>query len=368
MGTRVDTLESASRGLSECLKYANVIYVPHFNIIGGIETYCYEIAKKYSARDITFVYSDDRSDRKQLNRIRKLCRVIKMPYGTKSKIKCKRLFVMYRCNFDFFEADEIYQITHADYEAQHLKPNLDERIVEHYAVSESVAKAYERISGLKPKVCYNPLTISKPRKILKLISATRLTKEKGKDRMIKLAEELVKKNIPFEWRIFTNDSLPINIPGVIYMQPRLDIIDFIADADYLVQLSDTEAWSYSVLESLSVGTPVIITPIPCFEEMGVKNKVQGYILPFDMSNIPVEEIYKEIPKFKFEAPKDIYDELLIDEPTTYKPSEVIKVKAKRLYYDIELEKYVNKSEILTITKERAEELINNERGALIEYI
>jgi glycosyltransferase involved in cell wall biosynthesis len=48
------------------------------------------------------------------------------------------------------------------------------------------------------------------------------------------------------------------------MTPRLDIRDYIADADYLVQLSDTEAWSYSVLESLSLGTPVITTPIPCF--------------------------------------------------------------------------------------------------------
>ena len=30
------------------------------------------------------------------------------------------------------------------------------------------------------------------------------------------------------------------------MNPRLDIRDFIAGSDYLVQLSDTEAWSYSV--------------------------------------------------------------------------------------------------------------------------
>ena len=59
------------------MKYANVFYVPHFNIIGGIETYCYELAKKYNDKDITFVYSDETSDRKQLNRIRKYCRVIK---------------------------------------------------------------------------------------------------------------------------------------------------------------------------------------------------------------------------------------------------------------------------------------------------
>ena len=51
------------------MKYTNIFYVPHFNIIGGIETYCYELAKKYKDKDITFVYSDETSDRKQLNRI-----------------------------------------------------------------------------------------------------------------------------------------------------------------------------------------------------------------------------------------------------------------------------------------------------------
>ena len=34
------------------MKYANVFYVPHFNIIGGIETYIYELVKKYGKYDI----------------------------------------------------------------------------------------------------------------------------------------------------------------------------------------------------------------------------------------------------------------------------------------------------------------------------
>ena len=255
---------------------------------------------------------------------------------------------MYRCKLDLFEADEIYQIIHADYEAQHLTPNLDERINKHYAVSKSVAEAYERISNVKVGVCYNPLSVNKPQKILKLISATRLTKEKGKDRMIKLAELLNQNNIPFEWRIFTNDSLPITNKNVIYMQPRLDILNYIADADYLVQLSDTEAWSYSVLESLSVGTPVIVTPIPCFVEMGIKNGENGYILPFNMNDIDVKKIYEKIPKFTFKAPADIYDKLLIDSKSTYKPDKQIKAKVIRNYYDIELQQHLKINDIIEI--------------------
>lgn len=350
------------------MKYANVFYVPHFNIIGGIETYCYELAKKYHNKDITFVYSDETSDKKQLNRIRKYCRVIKQPYGSMQKIQCKRLFIMYRCKIELFEADEVIQIIHADYEAQKLKPNLDERIKEHYAVSKAVAESYEKISGVKVGVAYNPLTIEKPKKILKLISATRLTKEKGKDRMIKLANALDKAGIPYEWRIFTNDSLPIPNENVIYMKPRLDIRNYIADADYLVQLSDTEAFSYSILESLCLGTPVIITPIPSSIEMGVKNGINGYILDFSMKDIPINDIYTNIPKFTFKSPKDIYDKLLIDSETIYNPNEKVKVRSIKKYYDIELEKYIEKDTTFEVRQERAEELMKHPKGALVEYV
>jgi len=349
------------------MKYSNVFYVPHFNIIGGIETYIYELVKKYKDIDITVVYSDPTSDVKQLNRIRKYARVIKIG---KEPIKCQRLFVMYKSNLDLFEADYIIQITHADYKAQNLTPNKDTRINEHYGVSKSVAETYKEISGLETKVCYNPLTIDKPKKVLKLISATRLTKEKGKDRMIILANELTKRKIPFLWLVFTNDRNAIDNPNVIYMQPRLDIRDFIANSDYLVQLSDTEAWCYSVLESLCLGTPVITTPIPSFNEMGVDNGKNGYILPFNMKELPIEDIYNNIPSFTFKAPKDIYDKLLINTPTTYNPNELYQCRALKSYYDVLFGMNITKGNLLPekITKERAEELINNPKGALIEYV
>jgi glycosyltransferase involved in cell wall biosynthesis len=347
------------------MKYANVFYVPHFNIIGGIETYIYELVKKYKQYDITVVYSDPTSDTKQLSRIRKYARVIKVG---NEKIKCERLFVMYRCKLDLFEADHIIQITHADYKAQGLKPNLDERINEHYGVSKSVAKTYEELSGLKTKVCYNPLTIDKPKKVLKLISATRLTKEKGGHRMIQLMDALNKENIPYIWLIFSHQKLGVFNPNVIYMQPRLDIRDYIAEADYLVQLSDTEAWSYSVLESLELGTPVITTPIPCFEEMGVKNGINGYILPFDMEKIPLKEIYRHIPEFTFKAPKDIYDKLLVKKSRTYDPNKLVQCRARISYTDNMFKKRIKKGELLPepITIARAEELMSNPKGVLVE--
>lgn len=351
------------------MKHTNVFYVPHFNVIGGIETYIYELVKKYKDEDITIVYSDSESDKKQLARIRQYARVIKQPYNAKDKIKCKRLFTMYKCKLDLFEAEDIIQIVHADYKAQNLKPNLDERIDKVYGVSKAVAKTYQEISGIKTDVCYNPIFVEKPKKVLKLISATRLTKEKGLERMKKLAQELDKAKIPYLWLIFTNRTDTINNPNVIYMNPRLDIRDYIADADYLVQLSDTEAWCYSVLEALCLNTPVIVTPVPSFKEMGVKSTINGYILPFDMKDIPVEDIYNKIPKVKFEVPKDIYDKLLIKGKKTYNGEKQVYVKALKSFYDsVEEEHKTKQSDPWKASISRAEELINHPRGELVEII
>lgn len=352
------------------MTYTNVFYVPHFNIIGGIETYIYELVKKYKDEDITIVYSDDTSDKKQLARIRQYARVIRQPYNAKEKIKCKRLFIMYRCKLDLFEAKDIIQITHADYKVQNLKPNLDKNIKRHYGVSKSVAKAYEEISGIKTEVCYNPISIEKPKKILKLISATRLTKEKGLERMKKLAYELDKEGIPYIWLIFTNKTDAINNPNVIYMKPRLDIRDYIKEADYLVQLSDTEAWCYSVLEALCLNTPVIVTPIPSFKEMGVKTGINGYMLPFDMKDIPIEDIYTKVPKnFEFIAPKDIYDKLLLKGKKTYNGEKQVYIRALKSFYDsVEEQHKTKQSDPWKVPISRAEELINHPKGALVEII
>lgn len=340
--------------------YTNLFYISHFNVIGGIETYIYELAKKYHKYDITVMYSS--GDSKQIARLRKYVKVIKIP---KDKVKCKRLFIMYKCDLDKFEADYIIQITHADYEAQNLKPNLDQRINEHYAVSKSVAKTYTKISGLETKVCYNPITIDKPKKILKLISATRLTKEKGKDRMTKLANILTNANIPFIWLVFTNDLNAIDNPNVIYMKPRLNIRDYIKEADYLVQLSDTEAWCYSVLESLCLGTPAITTPVECFKEMGIENGKTGYYIDFNVKDVPIDDIYNNIPKFEFKAPKDIYDKLLLKEPSKYNPKEMVKVRVLRKYQDLVLGEYLEKDKELDMYIYRAYEL---EEKKLIEIL
>ena len=101
--------------------------------------------------------------------------------------------------------------------------------------------------------------------------------------------------------------------------------------------------------------------------MGVKSGVNGYILPFDMKDIPIEDIYNKIPKFEFKAPKDIYDKLLVKKKSTYNPNELFQCRALKTYTDVMFGKKIIKGHLLPekITRERAEELINNPNGVLI---
>lgn len=330
----------------------NVLLCNSIGKIGGIETFFCELAKKYHKLDIAIVYTS--ADTNQLRRLSKYVRCIRLT----KKIKCKKCFMMYNVGIDKIEADEYIQLIHANYKVQNMLPNTDKRISKYYGVSKWVAKDYEELLVQKGiikevEVCYNPITIEKPKRILRLISATRLTKEKGKDRMIFLANELTKHNIPFIWLVFTNDFEKIDNPNVIYMNPRLDIRDYIADSDYLVQLSDTEGYPYSILESLCLSTPVIVTPIPSVIEMGV-NEENSYILPFNMKEIPIDDIYNKIPRFTFIPKKDKWDELLIHEESTYNPEDIVYCISQRMFQYEDMWVMINQQ--LLLTKEEAKEL------------
>jgi hypothetical protein len=330
------------------VEYTNVILCNGIGEIGGIETFFYELGRKYGKYDITIVYNY--ANNEQLKRLRQYVRCVRLT----KKIKCKKCFLMYNVSIDMVEAEEYIQLIHANYKVQNLTVNTDKRISKYYGVSNWVAKDYEELlqkEGItkKVEVCYNPITIDKPKKVLKLISTTRLTREKGKERMIILANMLTKAKIPFIWLIFTNDYDAIDNPNVIYMKPRLDIRNYIAEADYLVQLSDTEACPYSLIEANSLGVPCIHTPIPSLIEIGI----QGYQVPFDMSNIDINKIL-DIPKVDYKPPKDIWNELLDHKPSTYDPNDTVEVIALKTFEDNGM--WVMANQVMVVNREEAKRL------------
>lgn len=348
---------------------SNVYWVGNLNVIGGVETAIYELAKMFQDYDFVVYYNSIPSS--QLKRLKQYVKCIKYKGEL---IKCKKFF----CNYDIsiidnVEAKEYIEIVHCVFKHNVLKPHTHEKITKYYAVGKEACDSFKEITGKECEVLHNPLQVDKPRKVLKLISATRLASDKGKlvQRMQRLVNELEIANIPYIWNIFTNGEHLIKGKGVVYLEPRIEIRDYIADADYLVQLSDTEAFCYSVLESLYLNTPVIVTPIPCFEEMGVKQGINSYILDFDMNNIPIYDIYKNIPKFSYQPLKNEWYDIIEKKKGNYKEELQMKFKVKALinFNDLEenKERIANKSEWIC-SKERAEFLLEHKAIEIIEEL
>ena len=321
--------------MSKTYHLKNVIYFPSFNSIGGVETYCYEMALKFGKDyDITIVYRN--GDKKQMQRLREVCRVIRYQEG--DKIVCDVFIFGWGWDIiDSVEAKEYVQTYHADFKARGIDPCLDKRVTKRYGVAENTTIGIREHFKMDVSTMYNPYTPKKPRKVLNLISATRLSPDKGYNRMLQLADALEKADIPYIWTIFTDSPKETGHPYMVCVPTRLDILDFVADADYLVQLSDSEGYSYSIVEALSVGTPVICTEFGVAAEQGVENGKTGFILPFDMSWIPVEEIYKGVKKFKLTPRESHYEEILSPGKSDYKyePEEEVTVRVRQNFFDLE---------------------------------
>ena len=297
------------------MTYANIYYFKRISAMGGIETFLNELAMKYKDIDLTIVYKEAAPE--QLKRLKKLVRCIKY---TGQTIKCEKAFFNYNIDIiDKVEAKEYTLMIHSDYMA------MDKLIVPEHpklnrwvAVSRLAAENFTKKTGKKCEVCYNPFAGGAVKPAIKLVSATRLTNEKGWERMKELSKALDAKGVAYQWLIYTDSPKDYYNPNIIFLEPRLDIAPQVAAADYLVQLSDCESYCYSVVEALSYGVPVITTPLPVLKELGV-NETNSITLAFDLSNM--DEVVRKMrlrkAKFKYEAPVDRWNELLVAAPSTY---------------------------------------------------
>lgn len=199
------------------------------------------------------------------------------------------------------KADKSYTILHCDYGGIDYKipPSFSDK-GNYIAVSKYVADNFSRrfnipcdyVEGLmKPK--------PNPKKVLRLISCTRLSQAKGSERMKELCRLLKANDIRYTWDNYSAGG----IMNLMYRNrdiairkccPNDELLDYIADADYLVQLSESEGYCRAVHEALLVGTPVIVSDIPIFQNV-VVNGYNGYRVPLDMKGINIRKIAENVP-------------------------------------------------------------------------
>ena len=347
-----------------------VLYCGNTNSIGGIETFIYNFCKTMCEHyDIIVLYTDH-MDPKQIIRLTEYVMVIR---NSGKLIKCN-VAINIRLTDELpgnVKYNKRIQMSHTCQLAPSgkwhwtIKQNYDELIFVSKAAADSFAD-----QNLTYEIIPNFTDQEMPKKALILLSASRLTWEKGEERMYQLAEQLQRADIPFVWLVFSDKELQKKIPGMVKCSKTLDVRSFFPKVDYVVQLSDIESFCYTLRESLECGTPVITTPLAVLPEIGVKDGLNGYVVPFDMKDIDVKKIYSEIPKFeaiKCDNPNIVKmwkKHLGKTTPTkAYKgSSNLVKVKVTQGYGDLELGRNMIPGEVVTMRKERAVLIIGQGYG------
>ena len=329
-----------------------VFYMHKLSAIGGVESFFYYLAKKY--KNFMVYYSEG-----NVEQVKRLAKLVEVRKYTKP-IKCDIFFSNYKCDIEV-EAKEKYHIIHYDPLNVGFGTYYEEGW-KYIGVSKVACKGFKEITGHDIELIYNPVVIDKPKvkklEGLNLISATRLTSEKGLERIVKLSDTLDKVGVNYTWTIYTNKvrkaRQQINSKNVVLKEQQLDLRKEVAESSYLVQLSSCESFGLSVCESLILGTPVIVTDLEAFHEIGVTNE-NGIFIDLEMKNIPIDEIVKGKKKFSYTPPKDSWNKYL-NEDTDYNPNVSVKVKSLCRLNLIEENLHLVPKQEAEVTKERASEL------------
>ena len=281
------------------------IYHSVISKIGGVETFlynfCYVMRKHY---DITIIYCTGRE--LQLQRLRK---IVKLElYDSKDRFDFD---IVIRNSVWGEIPDKIYSKENRYIEMRHAnyKYLLDSgRLYEEYKKwdrTNEVVGCGTFVSQMSDTVLHDhPYTIrnillpkQKTNKVLRLITCSRLDRDKGMDRMLEFIKMMRKEGIKFEWNIYTStEGITIDDEDVHIHRHRLDIWDYLASSDYTVLLSVTEGLPYTVQESIQYKVPCIVSDIPGCTEL-ITNGINGYVVPMDITKFDITKI-KKIPKLK----------------------------------------------------------------------
>lgn len=279
--------------------------------IGGIETANRHLARAFADYNICFVFS--KADMAQLMELAKTCDVI-IDDG-------KRTFdtdVLLLANYESaptiinrVRAKKVYQQIHADWESltaiggwQYFKWVPHPKVDKILTVSETAQRGLKNKFGYDSIVVPNVLTPPQDqRKVFLVLS--RASAEKGINRVLELHDKFKAANKDFIFLMASTienggAKLEQEIKSrerIVLVEPTVYATSLFRCADFLVQLSATESYCYSVREALQRQVPVICSDIPECAKL-IKNGKNGYILNDDMSNLDIDAIFNK--KLKFE--------------------------------------------------------------------
>jgi len=288
-----------------------LVYQNFLNVIGGIETADYNLAKTFQERKIKFVFRS--GDLGQMLRLAEFCEV-EIDDGQKNF----ETDVLILANYDSYplvkgrvKAKKIYQQVHADWTNMRKMPQWanfvwapDDDVDRVLAVSGTVVQALRTAFNAPIESVLVP-NIPRPveDEFRTFLTLSRLTAEKGADLIVRMVDRFHQERRKFLWIISATisdsqiDKRLGDDESVVFVKPSAENSAMVKSVDYLVQLSKNESYCYSVHEALSVGTPVIGTKIPEIEKV-VKDGENGYLVGQNLEGLDAEAIFTKKPVFK----------------------------------------------------------------------
>ena len=310
--------------------YRNIIYVASgcAGIFNGYVSWVKNLGRCFGNKyKITVLY--DVIDRTILKEFSKYCKCVKRENYV--NYYCDRLLVTYATYYypkNITTLDRNYMFIHGNMSDYPNTRVFHEDLYTDYVavskISAEKAKGYFPTNNIQHII--NPIKIEKEiaKPHLTLTSAFKYSDVKRPDRVEKIASILDELEIPYTWNVFTDQKENTNHKGLIYRSRVSNPVPYVKDSDYFVLLSDSEAMPYCVMEAIAVNTKVIVTPLEAYEELGIVNGKNGFIIPFKYFEDKnrkklvslVKKIYKEKDKkVKFKLKESLwkgYNDIFID--------------------------------------------------------
>ena len=303
------------------MKKKIVIYHEYLPKVGGIETVIYNLAKGLDKNGYKVVFTfKGVNEQKSLFKYAEVCDIAKLG---EEDIHCDICLIASNHLIPTqIKAKRYFQWIHSDYKKYPIKL-ANKGNVEYVAVTRHCARVIHELEKIDAKVIYNLVDLDfgkDKRRILKLVTNSRISPEKGFNRMLLMAKKLKENNIRFVWTVCGDNVYDIaqfekvkgmfsEIEEVSFVGYKRDVTPYLKDADYLVLLSDFEGCPLAVLEALQMEVPCIVTDWNGVDEL-IEDGKNGYILDMQLKNLDeekIKEIYTCKLKFKFEPKSTIND-------------------------------------------------------------
>jgi len=284
-------------------------YYHHINSIGGVEIAILNLIEKLQSEyHVTIAYTAKDSDIEMLIRMSKYANIVNLNHRTLEVDTV--VYCSIYCQKDKIKATRELRWLHGC--LTDMKVRLPKEKIDDYIAVGKICKEQldSQLINQESTLIYNELNSDifklagkeKKNKKLTLVTVSRISREKGFERMLKIHEKI--KHLDYVWNIVGSgydkkyeEQIKKQAPNNWLFHGKLENpFPFIKNADFLLQLSDYEAFGFVLLEALVLGTTVITTDYSSASEM--INDTNGYIIKKDLSDFTPELLVKK--EFKHE--------------------------------------------------------------------